>query len=45
MTRRAECIPGTRVAEVPNADHLLRLDNPHDYAALVDEWVEEEVTL
>jgi pimeloyl-ACP methyl ester carboxylesterase len=45
LKRLAGCIPGARVAELPNADHLLTLDNPHDYAALVDEWVEEEVTL
>lgn len=43
LQRLAACIPGARVAEVPNADHLLSLDNPHDYAAIVDEWVEEEV--
>jgi pimeloyl-ACP methyl ester carboxylesterase len=41
LARLAPLIPGARTAEVSNADHILSLDNPKAYAALIDEWVEE----
>lgn len=41
LARLAAAIDGARAAEVPDADHILSLDNPEALAALVDDFVEE----